>query len=135
MIIGANLIAIELAELLAGLGRRVQVLERSGRLAMPAGKKRRGDHGKQLDRLGVPVNTGVNLLAVETGGVRIALERGGERVIAADTVIVVGHPHEDGRMLEAMQGAAPVVRSIGDASGFGLSKKAVGEALAAGWGV
>ena len=58
VLIGANLIAIELAECLVGLGRRVSIVEPSRRFAMPAGKKRRGDHGVRLDRLGVPVEHG-----------------------------------------------------------------------------
>ncbi len=131
VIIGANLIGIELAELLARLGRRVQVVEPSGRLAMPAGKKRRGDHGKELDRLGVPVNTGVTLEAVDAQGAHIKLANGTARTLPADTLIVVGHPHEDGTLFDALKTAAPVVQAIGDATGFGLSKKAVAEALAA----
>jgi 2,4-dienoyl-CoA reductase (NADPH2) len=135
VVLGANLIGIELAEHLAKLGKRVSVLEPSRRLAMPAGKKRRGDHGVRLDRLGVPVNTGVDVRAIEAEGVRIGMHDGSERVIGADTVIVVGQPDADDAVARAFEGCAPEVHVVGDTSGFGLAQKAVREAMVVGWGI
>jgi len=134
-IIGANLIGIELAEHLAKLGKRVSVIEPSRKLAMPAGKKRRGDHGLKLDRLGVPVNTGVEVVAIEPEGVRIGVHAAGEKLVPADTVIVVGQPEADPALVETLAGVAPEVKAIGDVGGFGLSQKAVREAMEVVWGV
>jgi 2,4-dienoyl-CoA reductase (NADPH2) len=135
VIIGANLIGIELAEHLARLGKRVSVLEPSRRLAMPAGKKRRGDHGLRLDRLGVPVNTGVAVEEIVGEGVRIRVHGGAERVVPADTVIVVGQPEADSSLADALGALAPEVHVIGDTTGFGLAQKAVREALEVAWGI
>ena len=132
-IIGANLIGIELAELLAASGRRVSVIEPSRRLATPAGKKRRGDHSGRLDRLGVPVNTGVEVEAIVADGVRIGIEGGGSSTVKAETVIVVGHPQADSTLLDAMKPLAAEVHAIGDNTGFGLSAKAVREAIEIAW--
>jgi 2,4-dienoyl-CoA reductase (NADPH2) len=131
VIIGANLIGLELAELLALRGRRVHLIEPSGRLATPAGKKRRGDHVKRLDRLGVPINTGVGVREITPEGVRLALEGSRERTLKADTVIVVGQPAADTSLVEKFESLAPEVRGIGDCTGFGLAKKAVLDALEA----
>ena len=128
-IVGGNLIGAELAEHLARLGRRVSVLEPSRRFAMPAGKKRRGDHSGRLDALGVSVNTGVEVKAIVDEGVVIAAAGGPRRVVAADSVFVVGQPVADEGAAEPFASAAPEVYSVGDVGGFGHSQKAVQEAI------
>ena len=128
-VIGANLIGIELAETLAQSGRSVHLIEPSSRMATPAGKKRRADHCKKLDTLGVPVNTGVGVKEITANGVTLELAVGRTSEVLADTVIVVGYPGADSSLAEKVQGLASEVHSIGDATGFGLSKKAVQEAM------
>lgn len=128
-IIGANLIGIELAEFLAIRGKRVHLIEPSSRLAMPAGKKRRADHSLQLDRLGVPVNTGVGVKQITSRGVELQLAGGKESLVEADTVIVVGQPEANSEFADKLAGLAENVRAIGDTTGFGLSKKAVQDAM------
>jgi 2,4-dienoyl-CoA reductase (NADPH2) len=128
-VIGANLIGIELAEVLAQSGRSVHLIEPSSRMATPAGKKRRADHCKKLDTLGVPVNTGVGVKEITAKGVTLELAAGRTSEVLADTVIVVGYPGADSSLAEKVQDLASEVHSIGDATGFGLSKKAVQEAM------
>jgi 2,4-dienoyl-CoA reductase (NADPH2) len=134
-IIGANLIGIELAEFLARRGKRVHLIEPSRRMATPAGKKRRADHCLTLDRLGVPVNTGVGVKEITQRGVALQLDSGRESCIEADTVIVVGHPAADPSFAERLEGLADHVHIIGDATGFGLSKKSVQEAMEVVYGI
>jgi 2,4-dienoyl-CoA reductase (NADPH2) len=134
-IVGANLIGMELAGFLAGLGRRVHLIEPSGRMAMPAGKKRRVDHAKQLDRLGVPVNTGVAIKEIAPQGVTLSLQGGGEKTVTAQTVIVVGQPTADTTFADRIRALAPEVHSVGDSTGFGLSKKAIAEAMETAYGI
>jgi len=130
-VIGGNLIALELAEHFALAGRRVRVLEPGRRLAMPAGKKRRGDHAKRLDTLGVPVNTGIAIQGIAPDGVSVARPGGDEHLVRADLVLVIGEPAPDASMLERFESLASEVHAIGDATGFGLSKKAVNEGFRA----
>ncbi|MCP5042447.1 MAG: FAD-dependent oxidoreductase, partial [bacterium] len=134
-IIGANLIGIELAGALAARGKRVHIVEPSGRMAMPAGKKRRADHSKELDRLGVPVNTGVAIREITGEGVVLSLEGGRESIVVADHVIVVGHPEADRSLEEKLAGSAETVRSIGDAVGFGLAQSATKTAMEVAWAI
>jgi 2,4-dienoyl-CoA reductase (NADPH2) len=135
VIVGANLIGIELAELLAERGKRVHLIEPSRRMATPAGKKRREDHCKRLDRLGVPVNTGVGVKEITTRGVTLELDGGRESCVNAETVIVVGQPNADASFAEKIEGLAEHVHAIGDTTGFGLSKKAVQEAMEIAYGI
>ncbi len=128
-IIGANLIGLELAEFIARRGKDVRLLEPSRRFAVPAGKKRRGDHAKRLDLLGVSVNTGMAIEEITTEGVKIRIDDGSEHLVKAKSVFVMGTPLEEPRFLESVQGAAAEVYGIGDCTGFGLSKKAVAEAM------
>ena len=134
-IIGANLIGMELAERLAELGKRVHLVEPSSRMAMPAGKKRRCDHAKRLDQLGVPVNTGVAVKEITGEGITLALDGGRESVVKADTVIVVGQPEAEPSFMEKILDLAKEVHAIGDSTGFGLSKKAVTEAIEVVYGI
>ncbi len=135
VLIGANLIGIELAEFLARRGERVHIVEPSRRLATPAGKKRRADHCKQLDSLGVPINTGVGVKEITKQGVVLDLGGGRENCVGASTVIVVGHPEADSGLADKVQNMAGAVHSIGDATGFGLSKKAAREAMEIAYGI
>jgi 2,4-dienoyl-CoA reductase (NADPH2) len=135
VIIGANLIALELADLLARRGKRVHIVEPSRRMAMPAGKKRREIHCKELDLLGVPINTGVGVKEINQAGVVLSIDGGREKLLEAQSVIVVGQPEADTALYERLESLAPEVHAIGDAGGFGLSKKAVAEAMSVAWGL
>jgi 2,4-dienoyl-CoA reductase (NADPH2) len=135
VIIGADLIGIELADLLAERGKRVHLIEPSRRIATPAGKKRREDHCKRLDLLGIPINTGVGVKTITKHGVTLELEGGRESDLQAETVIVSGHPDPDTSFADRFQGLAEHVHAIGDATGFGLSKKAVHEAMEIAYGI
>ena len=129
VVIGGNLIGVELSEHLGRLGKRVSLLETGRRFAMPAGKKRRGDHASRLDAAGVSVNTGVEVKGILREGVVIAGGTPDDRLIEADTVIVVGQPVADPAWVERFEGVAPQLHSVGDLSGFGLSLKSVRDAI------
>jgi 2,4-dienoyl-CoA reductase (NADPH2) len=132
VIVGADLAGIELAEFLAGRGRRVQVLDSGTRITPEVGKKRRNEHMDRLDKLRVTVNTAVNVVRIEKGAVVIEAG-GGERRIAGDTIIVTGSPVKDARLADELAAAGISVRAIGDAAGPGLivnATRSAAEALA-----
>ena len=76
------------------------------------------------------VTTGAHIDAIAADGVHITLD-GKARVVKADGVVIPPVLQADTSLADALQGAAPVVTAIGDATGFGLLKKAVGDAVAA----
>ena len=135
VIIGAELIGLELAEFLANQGHRVHVVESSGRMATPAGQKRRGVHALQLDRLGVPINTSVGIKGITDEGVILELESGFQKLLRADSVIVSGHPEANAEASKPFENLAPQVIALGDATGFGLCKKAIADALTAAYDI
>lgn len=125
VIVGADLAALELAEFLAERGRAVSVLERADGIAPEVGAKRRTEHMERLDRASIPLNTGVRIERIARQGVVLGLDRGGERLVPADTVLLAGEVRADTRLYDALQDRVPEVYAVGDCTGLGLIQKAV----------
>jgi 2,4-dienoyl-CoA reductase (NADPH2) len=130
-IIGADLAAVELAEFIARRGRRVHLLETGSKIAPEVGKKRRAEHMDRLDRLHVTLNTRIEVLRIESGAVLIRSSRDTERRIAADNVIIAGHPAAATDLADQLATAGFRVKAIGDCTGLGLIAGATRDALEA----
>jgi 2,4-dienoyl-CoA reductase-like NADH-dependent reductase (Old Yellow Enzyme family) len=128
VVVGADLAALELAELLALRGRRVTIVERGERLAPEVGTKRLTEHMDALDRLGVAVNTGVAYEEITARGIAVRPDRGARREIAADTIVLAGELVADTTFYDAVKGDVPEVHAVGDCTGLGLIRKATEEA-------
>jgi 2,4-dienoyl-CoA reductase (NADPH2) len=126
-IVGADLAAVELAEFLAERGRRVALLESREEIAPEVGWKRRSEHMDRLDRLGVTVNTGVEVECIRRSGVVLRLASGREREIRADHVILAGEVDSDTTLFDALRERLPEVFAVGDCTGLGLIQKATAE--------
>jgi 2,4-dienoyl-CoA reductase (NADPH2) len=126
-IVGGDLAAVELAEFLAEKGRRVRVFESGDEIAPEVGLKRRTEHMDRLDRLGVSVNTGIEIEAISGTGLRLRGVGGGTPV-DADTVILAGRPEPDTSLFESIRERVPRTFAIGDCTGLGLVAKATDEA-------
>ena len=122
--------AVELAEFLAGRGRRVHLVTSATKLAPEVGKKRRNEHMDRLDRLRITVNTAVDIGRIESGGVIVSVA-GMERHIAGDSIIVAGTPHAGASMAETLRAAGLKVYPIGDSNIVGLIAGATASALEA----
>lgn len=133
-IVGAGIVAVELAEFLARAGKRVHLVSSDNRMANEVGKKRRGEESKRLDVSGVVVNTGVEIDAITPQGVAIIVG-GKQKTVCADTVLVPDVYAVNTALFDAVAGAAPVVRALGDCTGFGLVKKAVDDATTAAFAI
>ncbi|HSC75993.1 MAG TPA: FAD-dependent oxidoreductase, partial [Pseudomonadales bacterium] len=127
-VIGSGLLSVEIAEWLALAGKTVKLVSSDNRIASETGKKRRGEESKRLDVAGVIVTTGAQIDAIAADGVLITLD-GAQRLVKADSVVIPPLLQADTALADALQGAAPVVTAIGDATGFGLIKKAVTDAV------
>jgi len=121
VVVGGDLAAIELAEFLAEHGRAVCVLEPQAEIAPEVGLKRRTEHMDRLDRLGVTLNTGVDIECITAEGVRLA----DARTISADSVILAGEVEPDTSLHDALKDRVPEVYAIGDCTGLGLIRKAI----------
>jgi 2,4-dienoyl-CoA reductase (NADPH2) len=129
VIVGADLAAIEVAEFLANRGRKVSMLEPNKRFAQEIGPKRRAEHMDRLDRLGVTINTEASCTAILADAVRYKTVMGIEKTIPADSIILAGEPVAATGLFDALQGIAPEVHAVGDATGLGLIRKATDEAM------
>lgn len=126
-VVGADLAAVELSEFLAERGRRVVLLEPGEEIAPEVGAKRRAEHMDRLDRLGVPVNTGVEIARIAPGAVVLRLHDGVERRLAADHVILAGEVEPDTTLYDGLRDRVPEIHAVGDCTGLGLIRKATEE--------
>ena len=125
VVIGGDLAAIELAELLAERGRRVSVLGSDAEIAPEVGLKRRTEHMDRFDRLGVTLNTGVEVERITPGAVTFRRPDGSPRTLDADSVVVAGALEPDTRLLDSLRERIAEVYAVGDCTGLGLVEKAI----------
>jgi len=124
VLLGGDLAAIEVAELLAECGRRVCVVESGETIAPEVGPKRRGEHMDRLDRLGVSVHVGRSARRITDR--EVILEDG--RALRADSVLIAGRIESETSRVLALEGRVPEVRALGDCTGLGLIRKAMEDA-------
>jgi 2,4-dienoyl-CoA reductase (NADPH2) len=118
-IVGADIVAVELAEFLAHRGRRVHLVSSENKITPEVGKKRRHEHMDRLDQLQVTVNTSVEVMAIRSNGVLITAG-GIERLVRGDSIIVAGTPVASDDLAQALAADEFKVFAIGDCTGLGL---------------
>ena len=125
-IIGGDLVALELAEFLAGRGRLVSILEAGKDIAPEVGNKRKTEHMDRLDRLGVTVHVRAAVERITTEAVVFTPAGGTTRRLAADSVVLAGTVEPDTTLFDALVAAMPgaEVHAAGDCTGLGLIRKA-----------
>ncbi|WP_245843131.1 FAD-dependent oxidoreductase [Mycolicibacterium vulneris] len=129
VIVGGDLVALELAEFLASQGRLVAILEAGKDIAPEVGNKRKTEHMDRLDRLGVTVHVRAATERITADAVEFTPAGGTTRRPAADTVVPAGAVEPDtalfGAIVDALPGAE--VHAVGDCTGLGLIRKATEE--------
>jgi 2,4-dienoyl-CoA reductase (NADPH2) len=126
VIVGADLVALELAEFLAARGRLVSVLEADKTIAPELGNKRKTEHMNRLDLLGVAVHVRAPVDEIVPDGVVFTPFGGTSRRLAADSVIIAGTLQPNTELREKLVAALPntAVHAAGDCTGLGLIRKA-----------
>lgn len=129
VIIGGDLVALELAEFLAARGRLVSILETGRDIAPEVGNKRRTEHMDRLDGLHVTVHVRVAVDRITTRGVAFTPAGGTIRELPADSVVIAGAVQPDTALFDTLKIALPDadVHAAGDCSGLGLIRKATEE--------
>src|SRR4029077_2678840 len=90
VIVGADLVALELAEFLAARGRLGSVLEADKTIAPELGNKRKTEHMDRLDRLGVAVHARAAVEEIVPDAVVFTPYGGPSRRLATDSVVIAG---------------------------------------------
>ncbi|CAM2885892.1 FAD-dependent oxidoreductase [Mycobacterium intermedium] len=126
VIIGGDLVALELAEFLATRGRLVSVLEAGRDIAPEVGNKRKTEHMDRLDRLGVTIHVRAVVERITSDAVVFTPAGGASRDLAADSVVLAGSVEPDTRFFDELKAALPdtPLHAAGDCSGLGLIRKA-----------
>ncbi|MEZ5436393.1 MAG: FAD-dependent oxidoreductase [Pseudomonadales bacterium] len=130
VVIGSGLLALEMAEWLARAGKNTKLISSDHRLAGEVGRKRRGEECKRLDAAGVILTTGAQIERITAEGVRIVID-GTPRLVKADSVVIAPVFEAETSLADTLDGCGPTIVTIGDCTGFGLLKKAIGDAVRA----
>jgi len=129
-VIGSGLLALEMAEWLARAGKNTKLISSDHRLAGEVGRKRRGEECKRLDAAGVILTTGAQIERITAEGVRVVID-GTPRLVKADSVVIAPVFEAETSLADTLDGCGPTIVTIGDCTGFGLLKKAIGDAVRA----
>jgi 2,4-dienoyl-CoA reductase (NADPH2) len=115
VVIGGGKIGLVVAEALAHKGAKVTIVEREKRIAsdvMPSFKWR---HSAWVDELGIEVVTQARVVKVTPDSVHIVAERGGARMIPADTVIAAAPRRPNQELFHEFEWMVDEVHGCGDA--------------------
>jgi len=131
VIIGGELVGIELAEFLNERGRTVTVIEEAPRLGKGLTLVRRMRILSELAEHGVELCGGASGVAIGAEAVSFTDQSGEVRSVSADTVIVAMGATGDLSLAESLRGAGFAVTAIGDANGVGYIEGAMRDAFEA----
>ena len=125
VIIGGELVGVELAEFLHERGRRVTVIEPAPRLGKGLTLVRRMRLLSELREHGVALHGGVSAIAIGDKAVAFTDDAGERQSAAADHVIVAMGATGDLVLAERLRAEGFVVEVAGDCTGIGYIEGAI----------
>jgi 2,4-dienoyl-CoA reductase-like NADH-dependent reductase (Old Yellow Enzyme family)/thioredoxin reductase len=128
VIIGGELVGLELAEFLAHRQRSVTVIDEASRLGAGLQIVRRWRVLAQLRALGVVMLAKASAIAIDDGRVSYINRHGQARRIGADHVIVAKGARADLTLADELRAAGLAVQVAGDCQGVGYIEGAMGDA-------
>lgn len=129
VIIGGELVGIELAEFLHERGRTVTVIEEAPRMGKGLTLVRRMRILSELAEHGVTLAAGASGIAIGKNAVRYTDGEGAAQTVACDTVIVAKGAVGELSLADALRADGFAVQVIGDANGVGYIEGAMRGAL------
>jgi NADPH-dependent 2,4-dienoyl-CoA reductase/sulfur reductase-like enzyme len=128
VIVGGELVGLELAEFLAERGRKVTVVDEAPRLGSGIYIVRRWRALADARDLGVVLLPGVSDIAITDKGVTYTDADGKAQVAAADNVIVAKGAKGDLSLADGLTAAGFKVHTVGDCNGVGYIEGAIASA-------
>jgi NADPH-dependent 2,4-dienoyl-CoA reductase/sulfur reductase-like enzyme len=128
VIIGGELVGLELAEFLAERGRKVTVIDEASRFGAGLHIVRRWRVLAELRELGVVMLARARDIAIGEGRVTYVNYGGQARAVGADHVIVAKGAKGDLALAESLRVAGFSVRTAGDCQGVGYIEGAMADA-------
>ena len=129
VIIGGDLVGLELAEYLHDRGRDVTVLHEEPRMGAGLTLVRRLRLLAELKEHGVTLHRGVSNVAIDKTHVSFNKEKGEGGSVAADTVIVARGAEGNQSITSQLEGANYPVYEIGDSTGVTYIEGAIRDAM------
>ncbi|WP_262408084.1 NAD(P)/FAD-dependent oxidoreductase [Sphingopyxis sp. OPL5] len=131
VIIGGELVGLELAEFLAHRGRKVTVLEETSRVGKGLPLVRRFRVVDECRELGVAMVTNSGDFRIGDHVVTYRNDGGQDRSVRADTVIVAQGATGDQSLADSLEAAGFAVQLVGDCTGVGYIEGAMRDATLA----
>lgn len=125
VIVGGDLVGLELAEFLAERGRTVTVIDESSHFGRGLAIVRRWRVFDELRRLGVNLRPGHTEIEITNSAVTARDENGDPVVVKADNVIVAMGARGDRALADTLEQAGLNVHAIGDCTGVGYIEGAM----------
>jgi len=125
VIVGGELVGVELAEFLPERGRTVTVIEPGPRLGKGLTLVRRMRLLAELKEHRVALLGGVCKIAIEKGAVGFVDSAGTKQTVAVDHVIVAMGANGDTALAERLRDAGHIVETVGDCNGVGYIEGAI----------
>jgi NADPH-dependent 2,4-dienoyl-CoA reductase/sulfur reductase-like enzyme len=125
VIIGAELVGLELAEFLVMRGRKVEVIDEAPRPGAGLTVARRMRLLEELREHGVGINSGATGIRIATGEVTFADVEGNPQTRSADNVIIAKGATGDLELADRLADEGFSVHAIGDCSGVGYIEGAM----------
>ncbi|WP_176593637.1 FAD-dependent oxidoreductase [Sphingobium sp. EM0848] len=131
VIIGGELVGLELAEFLIERGREVAVVDEAPRFGAGLTIVRRMRLLAELAEHGVRLCPQASGIAIEEGLVHFVDKEGSQQVVPADHVVIAKGATGDAKLAETLSLAGFEVHVVGDCRGVGYIEKAMHDAAAA----
>jgi len=125
VIIGGELVGLELAEFLCERGRKVHVVDEAQRFGKGLLLVRRMRILAELVEHGVGLHPGARNIVIEPGAVRFIDAQGVPRTLKAGHVVVARGAHGDTTLADAAEAAGMTVLAFGDATGVSYIEGAI----------
>ncbi|MFU8765021.1 MAG: FAD-dependent oxidoreductase [Haliea sp.] len=125
VVIGGELVGLELAEYLAHRGRQVTVVDEAPRSGAGLYVVRRMRLLDELRELGVTLQNNASEVSIGQNTVSYRNQRGQVRSLAADHVIVAQGATGDTSLADQLRGAGLSVHTVGDCNGVGYIEGAM----------
>ncbi len=114
VIIGGELVACEVAEYLAGKGKKVTMMRRGAEIAANVGLATRIYLMKRLQDEGVTMLTNISYDRATDKGIEITTKTGQKKLIEADTIVIAAGAAPNQTLYHEIMGKVPELYQIGD---------------------
>jgi len=132
VVIGAELVACEVAEFLAQQGKKVSILRRGPEVASKVGPSIRIPLLDRLEKQGVAMLTGVTYHKVDDNKLTVTTKDGTRRILEADTIVLAAGAVPNRELYQEIKDKVAELKLVGDCVSPRNIREAITEGFEAG---